>query len=237
VRPVSAIPAEGAPPIKIASRRIIRAPVQKVFQLVSRLEAQPRVTGLWLSADLLDRRPGQLTVHYRGYFGGVPLESVQRATLQPPHGLEFRQTRGGLRALLGRFSLQPAEGGETELTMALEADVGIPMITDAAAQRILATYVERMLDKIKLTAERDLPRPVRRPREEQPAAPPDHAAPDGETALPGEEPVPEEPAPPPAAPAPAPATAAAPAGERKRRRRRRKRRRASPQSPPSSQPL
>jgi hypothetical protein len=208
-----------------------------VFALVSRLDTQPRVTGLWLSADTLERRSNQLAVHYRGYFAGVPLESVQRVTLQPPHRVEFHQTRGGLRSLQGDYTLQPADG-ETELTMTVEADIGIPLITDAAAARVLRSYVERTLDKIKLTAERELPRVVR--RREEPAAPSvtteiepaplpvgDQDAVD-EVVEPTEVAVPEESPPP---PAPAISETSRPAGTKRRRRRRRRRR---PQSPPAS---
>src|SRR5438876_686164 len=80
--------------VRVEGHRIVRAPVQKVFQLISRLDAQPRVTGLWLTADLLDRKSNTVTIHYRGYFGGMPIESIQRATLYPPQRVEFRQTRG-----------------------------------------------------------------------------------------------------------------------------------------------
>jgi len=147
--------------IKVEDTRIIRAPIQKVFQLVSRLEAQPHVTGLWFSADLIDRRQNTATVLYKGYFGGIPLESVQRATLHPPQRVEFKQSRGGLKAFAGRYSLKPIDG-ETELSMQIEAEVGIALITEASAKRVLHSYVERSLQKIKFLAERDLPRPVRR---------------------------------------------------------------------------
>jgi hypothetical protein len=221
-------------PIKVDSRRMIRALAQKVFPIVGHLEGQPRVTGLWLSADVLDRRPGQLTVHYRGYFAGVPLESVQRVTLQPPHRVEFRQTRGGLRALQGLYSLQPVEG-ETELTMTVEADIGIPLIPDAAAARVLRGYVERTLDKIKLTAERELPRVIRRTRGEAPALPADEAAASEEAAVPIE-PVVDTLVPAPAQAPPAAEPAAAQPTERRRRRRRRRRgKRASSQSSRSPQ--
>jgi hypothetical protein len=230
-------------PVKAEGRRVIRAPVQKVFPIIGRLEGQPRVTGLWLSADVLDRRPGQLTVHYRGYFAGVPLESVQRVMLQPPHRVEFRQTRGGLRSLQGDYALEPADG-ETELTMSVEADIGIPLITDAAAARVLRGYVERTLDKIKLTAERELPRVIRR-REEPPApvttgiepAPLSVGDQDGvdevveptEAAVPA---VPEESPP----PAPAIAETSRPPGTKRRRRRRRRRRQPTQPTQPTQSP-
>ena len=69
--------------VRVEGHRLVRAPVHKVFQLISHLEAQPRVTGLWLAADVLERKSNTVTIHYRGYFGGMPIESIQRATLSP----------------------------------------------------------------------------------------------------------------------------------------------------------
>ena len=220
--------------IKVEDTRIIRAPIQKVFQLVSRLEAQPHVTGLWFSADLIDRRQNTATVLYKGYFGGIPLESVQRATLYPPQRVEFKQSRGGLKAFAGRYSLKPIDG-ETELSMQIEAEVGIALITEASARRVLYAYVERSLQKIKFLAERDLPRPVRRVVEDAAqaasatpttAAGPSEPGPQGAVltgeGLPAPDPSATVPSGlPPSAPQ---ATSPGPGSGRRRRRRRRRRR-------------
>ncbi len=206
--------------IKLEGRRIIRAPVQKVFQLVGRLDTASRVTGLWLTVDLLERKSNSLTVHYKGYFAGMPVESVQRATLYPPGRVEFRQTRGGLKVFRGQYQLKPIEE-DTELSLSLEADVGIPLISDEAARRVLSAFIERSLEKFKLTAERELPRVTRRAAEngERRAADVEAVAPPA----PPEGPVPETTAP--MTPAPPPPVAPTPqAGTRKRRRRRRRRR-------------
>ena len=147
--------------VKVEGRRIIRAPVQKVFQLVSRLDAAPRVTGLWFTADLVERKSNSLTVHYHGYFAGIPVESIQRAMLHPPNRIDFRQSRGNLRAFRGQYQLKPIEG-DTEISLTLEAEVGIPLVSDDAARLVLHSFIEHSLEKFKLTAERDLPRVVRK---------------------------------------------------------------------------
>ncbi len=226
--------------VRIEGHRIIRAPVQKVFQLISHLDAQPRVTGLWLAADLVEHKANTLTVHYRGYFGGMPVESIQRATLFPPQRVEFRQTRGGLKAFRGEYVLKSIEG-DTDLTLNVEAEIGIPLISEESARLVLQAFVEHSLQKFKLTAERDLPRVVRRPPEGAPAA---EATP-GET--PAVEPVVAEP---PSAEAPpvqvrpqpqqVPGAAAGGTpgqGKRRRRRRRRRRRGGGPRPTQGSQNL
>lgn len=166
--------------VKVEGRRIIRAPVQKVFQLVSRLDAAPRVTGLWLTADLVERKSNALTVHYRGYFAGLPVESIQRAMLHPPHRIEFRQSRGNLKAFRGQYQLKPVEG-DTEISLTLEAEVGIALVSEEAARLVLHSFIERSLEKFKLTAERDLPRVVRKAANG--AAAKEVARPEGEEAV------------------------------------------------------
>lgn len=206
--------------VKVEGRRIVRAPVQKVFQLISRLDSSPRVTGLWLTADLIDRTPTALTVQYRGYFAGIPVESLQRATLHPPHRIDFRQTRGGLKALRGQYLLKPIDG-DTEISLVLEAEAGIPFITDQAARLVLHAFVERSLEKFRLVAERELPRVTRRAGEGPgpKAVPLPAAAPDAPEA--SEE---HGAAPPEEAAAPATNGQAPPAAQKKHRRRRRRRR-------------
>lgn len=237
-------------PVKVEGRRIIRAPVQKVFQLVSRLEALPRVTGLWLTAEAVERKNNTLTVRYGGYFAGLPVESVQRATLHPPNRIDFRQFRGNLKAFRGQYQFKPIEG-DTEVVLTVEADVGIPLISEEAARLVLHAFVERSLEKFKLTAERDLPRAVARKTADGAAA----REAEGEETEAGEAESAEAEAAAPSAPKPAaaaarngeavsgpaaprpagrrpevpspaagPGTAGQPGGKRRRRRRRRSRR-------------
>lgn len=113
-------------------------------------------------ADVGEKRGAAYVVTLQGYFVGLPCESVQRVLLRPPTSLEFIQIRGTLRAFSGRCTLAGAEEG-TELVYHLEADPGIPMVTDGAARQFLIQFLERMLDRVKLASERKTParRPVR----------------------------------------------------------------------------
>jgi hypothetical protein len=128
-----------------------------------------------------------------------------------------------LKAFRGQYLLKPIEG-DTEVALVLEAEPGIPFISDDAARLVLHAYVERSLEKFKLVAERELPRVVRRPEGAKSVPPPvldaEAAPPEGEPAVEGLAR--------PAAPVPTPATngQAPPAGPKKPRRRRRRRRRS-----------
>ena len=241
--------------LAVEARRIIRASPDRVFAHIGRIESLPRYGApLWMAAEPVEKRRSALVVTLTGYFAGLPVESVLRVSLRSPHAMEFKQVRGTLRALAGQCSLAAVEDG-TEVRYRLEADPGIAMITDAAARQFLVQFVERMLDRVRLAAERKAP--VRR------AARPGAAVPDGPEAAEEDEAdsAPERPTPPVpagveiAAPRAetAPATASPPASDpagatpgvstrqpstpqrpeaARRSRRRRRRRHGRPPAPP-----
>lgn len=234
-------------PVRVETHRRIRVPQQRVFQLLSRVEGLPRYADLWLAADVLERSGGQVVAEFRGYFGGLPIDSVQRVSLRPPARMEFRQVRGTLKALRGEFVVE-ADGGGSRLTARMEVDAGIPMLLEEAVRRVLTTALERMVTKVRDAAERDLPRLIPR-RPAAPAALPaaEPAAPQSPARLevpveelpgevaPVEGPPVETAAPPTGAAPPAPARVAPPAksGARPGRRRRRRRHRRGPPGPPT----
>jgi hypothetical protein len=145
--------------------------MQRVWHVLSRLEAHPRYVTLWFAADVLERSPASALVEFRGFFGGLPLTSVQRLTLKAPARMEFRQVRGELRDLTGAYLLKDVEG-DTDLVCQLAVDAGIPLFTDASVQQILISHIDGTLSRIKAVAERDLVRLVpRRSRLTDAAAP------------------------------------------------------------------
>lgn len=107
-------------------------------------------------AEPVEKRRSAHVITLTGYLIGLPVESVLRIALRPPYAMEFKQVRGTLRALCGNCVLASVEDG-TEVRYRLEADPGIPMISDEAARQFLTQFVERMLDRIKLAAERKAP--------------------------------------------------------------------------------
>lgn len=136
---------------------MIRASPERVFAHIAHPEHLPRYAApLWMSADLGEKRGGVQVVSLRGYFAGLPVESVQRIIIRPPSSAEFSQIYGTLRALSGRYTLRSLEDG-TEVVCRLEADPGITMISDDTAQQFLRQFLERMLDRLKLAAERKAP--------------------------------------------------------------------------------
>ncbi len=149
--------------VRLTGHRLIRAPVQRVWHLLSRPEIHPRYTKMWMAADVLERSQTGALVEFRGFFGGLPIVSVQRLTLKPPWRLEFRQVRGELRDLSGAYVLKDVEG-ETDLSCDIVVDAGIALFSDTAVEQILAGHTEGTLGRIKTTAERDLVRIGRRSR-------------------------------------------------------------------------
>ncbi|MDR7533465.1 MAG: SRPBCC family protein [Armatimonadota bacterium] len=248
--------------VGVEGHRRIRAPVQRVWQLLARLESLPRYSSLWMAADVLERSGTTALVEFRGFLGGLPVTSLQRVTLRAPSRLEFRQVRGELLQLSGSITLREADG-ETDVRYQIAVEPGIPLFTEASVLQILAAHTDVLLARLKAAAERDLVRVVVRRRAGAPAAgalaglEPEAEADDEETD--------QAPAAPEAATAAgdqeadragaaqmagapadaAQATAPAPSGEgtprgpgdqRRRRRRRRRRRHAPPRQPAGPQP-
>jgi hypothetical protein len=148
--------------IRAEGHRLIHAPLHRVWQVLSRLESHPRYTNLWLTADLLERSQASAVVEFRGFFGGLPITSVQRMALRPPGRIEFRQVRGTLRALSGAYVLSDA-GGETDLEARIAVDPGIVFFSEPSVRQILVAHIDGTLAKVKASAERDLVRvPPRR---------------------------------------------------------------------------
>jgi hypothetical protein len=136
---------------------MVRASPDRVFAHIGRVDYLPRYGApLWMSAEPVEKRRSAHLVTLNGYLIGLPVESVLRINVRPPQAMEFKQVRGTLRALSGHCSLQGV-GDATEVRYRLEADPGIPMISDEAARQFLVQFVERMLDRIKLAAERKAP--------------------------------------------------------------------------------
>ncbi|MDI6771336.1 MAG: SRPBCC family protein [bacterium] len=225
--------------IRAEGHRVIRASVQRVWQLLSRLESHPRFTGIWMAAHLIDRSPAAPLVEFRGFFGGLPVASVQRFSLKPPGRIEFRQVRGTFLELTGAYTMRDADG-ETDLVAQLAVDPGIVLFSEAAVRQVLAGHIEGTLVRIKTSAERDLARPSPRRVRSPAAGGPAMVEEAGAGIMPEVEEEPEGAVEPPAASvasvasvAPAAPSAARPADVRGRRRRRRRRHKAGGQPPPA----
>ncbi|HET8678875.1 MAG TPA: SRPBCC family protein [bacterium] len=143
--------------VSVEGHRLIRAPLQRVWHLLSRLESHPRYVTLWMAADVHERSPTSALVEFRGFFGGLPIASAQRITLRPPTRLEFRQVRGELRELTGAYVLKEVDG-ETDVSIQLSIDADILLFPDASVQQIIVGHIDGTLGRIKASAERDLVR-------------------------------------------------------------------------------
>jgi len=219
--------------------------VQRVWQLLSRLESHPRFTNIWMAAHLIDRSPAAPLVEFRGFFGGLPVASVQRFSLKPPGRIEFRQVRGTFLELAGAYIIRDVDG-ETDLVVQLAVDPGIALFSEAAVRQVLAGHIEGVLVRIKSSAERDLARPSprrgRSPAAGAPAvveeagagdAPEVEEEPEGNVEPEGDVEPPAASVAPAASTAPAAPSAARPADVKGRRRRRRRRHKARGQPPPA----
>jgi len=136
---------------------VVRASTEHVFNHLVPPDQMARYGApLWMVADPVEKRGASQVVGLRGYFIGLPAESILRVALRPPSSLEFTQILGTLRAFSGRCTLRAVEDG-TEVLYRLEVDPGIPMVSEDAARQFLVQFIERMLDRVKLASERKSP--------------------------------------------------------------------------------
>lgn len=196
--------------MRATGQRLLRVPANAAYGMASRLEHLPRWSDLWMRADSVEKRGNRQVVRLRGFLAGLPVESVVRAEMEPGRAVRWRQAHGTLLHYAAQFEVSSAEEG-TVVRYTVELDPGIAMLDEEAAHRVAVQEVERTLDRMKWSAERELVAEEVRLMKVRP----------GQEAKAAEPPAP----PPPAAPAPEP-EAAAP--RRRRRRRRRGRSGASP---------
>ncbi len=178
-------------------------PLSAAYGMASRLEHLPRWSDLWMASDPVEKRAPRGTFRLRGFLAGIPVESVVRAELESGRTVRWRQAHGTLLHYAAQFETSPTEEG-TLVRYHVELDPGIDMLDAVALRRVVVQEVERTLDRMKWSAERErVAEEVRlmkaRPASEPPAQPS---------------------SPPPPQPAPAAQAEQAPASRRRRRRRR-----------------
>jgi len=195
--------------VRATGQRLLRVPANAAYGMASRLEHLPRWSDLWMRADSVEKRGNRQVVRLRGFLAGLPVESVVRAEMEPGQAVRWRQAHGTLLHYAAQFEVSSAEEG-TVVRYTVELDPGIAMLDQEAAHRVAVQEVERTLDRMKWSAERELVAEEVRLMKARPAPETTVSAPAAEPATATTEPpTPEEPA-------------AQPAKRRRRRRRRRK---------------
>ncbi len=139
----------------VTGHRLLRVPLAAAYGMASRLEHLPRWSDLWMRADTVEKRAGRWVLRLRGFLAGLPVESVVRAQLEPGRSVRWRQSHGTLLHYAAQFEVESEEEG-TRLRYTVELDPGIGMLDDASAQRVAVQEVERTLDRMKWSAEREL---------------------------------------------------------------------------------
>ncbi len=141
--------------MRASGQRLLRVPTSAAYGMASRLEHLPRWSDLWMRADVLDKRGNQQVLRLRGFLAGLPVESVVRAEVEPGRLVRWRQAHGTLLHYAAQFEVSPGEEG-TVVRYTVELDPGISMLDQEAGHRVTVQEVERTLDRIKWSAEREL---------------------------------------------------------------------------------
>jgi len=141
--------------VRATGQRLLRVPANAAYGMASRLEHLPRWSDLWMRADALDKRGNRQVLRLRGFLAGLPVESVVRAELEPGRLVRWRQAHGTLLHYAAQLEVSPGEEG-TVVRYTVELDPGIAMLDQEAGHRVAVQEVERTLDRMKWSAEREL---------------------------------------------------------------------------------
>ncbi len=143
--------------VQATGHRLLRAQPASAYGMASRLEHLPRWSDLWMRADTVERRGNRWVLRLRGFVAGLPAESVVRAELEPGRWVQWRQAHGTFLHYAAWFEVAPAEGGEgTVVRYTVELDPGVALLDEASTRRVVVQEVERTLDRMKWSAEREL---------------------------------------------------------------------------------
>jgi coenzyme Q-binding protein COQ10 len=136
-----------------ATRSIdIKAPVEKVFRIISDYERYPEFLPEVKRVSTSDRSGNRVKVHYE-------VEVIKRIkyTLElseePPHRVRWSFVEGELmRDNHGSWSLEAAGPEQTRATYSIEMALG-PLVPKAIVKALVETSLPKMLDAFKKRAE------------------------------------------------------------------------------------
>lgn len=139
----------------------IAAPPERCFAIAADVERAPEWQGAMRSAEALehgtDGRPLLVQTRIDALVAGVTL--VLRFAYDEPHGMTWSRERGDLKGLEGSWRFEPAAGGGTLATYALDIRLNRALallrkgVRGPAEARVRSLLTDRPLEGLKREAE------------------------------------------------------------------------------------
>jgi hypothetical protein len=140
----------------------IAAPPERCFAIAADVEGAPAWQGAMRSAKALehgpDGRPVLVETRIDALVAGVTL--VLRFAYDEPHGMTWEREHGDLKGLQGSWRFEPAPGGLTLATYALDIRLNRALallrkgVRGPAEARVRSLLTDRPLEGLKREAER-----------------------------------------------------------------------------------
>ncbi len=134
---------------KVEVSKVVAAPVEAVFSVLSDLTVCPRFMPNVRSVERLEKGEGWDVTAWVAEMQGRVFKWQERDEYDPANRrVTFRQVKGDLKRFEGEWRCEPAEGG-TRVTHAVEFDIGIPALAPLlhpVAALFYRRNIEQMLD-------------------------------------------------------------------------------------------
>lgn len=141
---------------RVEVSKVVRAPRERVYALVRRMEDYPRFMKDVLSVRVLEQGGGWQVTEWVTQLEGRRIRWTERDEFDDPAcRIRYRQVEGDLKQFEGEWILEEVPEG-TRVTLTVDFDLGIPMfaaLLHPIAKVKLRENVEAMLEGIRAEAE------------------------------------------------------------------------------------
>jgi ribosome-associated toxin RatA of RatAB toxin-antitoxin module len=128
---------------------VLDAPIESVWELICDLDAYPRIMEPVRSITVLESGKDWSIAEWEVELKGSILRWTEREDRHPrDYRVVYEQVDGDLEVLQGHWQLREVGGGNTEATLEIEFEIGIPMLRDMLnpiAERALRDNARIML--------------------------------------------------------------------------------------------
>ncbi|MGA7732799.1 MAG: aromatase/cyclase [Chloroflexia bacterium] len=110
---------------------IMQAPVDMVWEVVNDVEAYPRLMEHVRSLKVLEHGPNYRHLAWEVDLKGCVMSWVEREEIDHErYRIDYRQIEGDLAEFEGYWQLEPLTADTCRATLAVQFDIGIPMLSE-----------------------------------------------------------------------------------------------------------
>jgi ribosome-associated toxin RatA of RatAB toxin-antitoxin module len=128
---------------------VMPVPLERAWELITRLESYAGVMDHVRSMEVLERGPDHRVSAWEVDLKGCVMRWVEHETFDlAKHRIEYRQLEGDLAQFEGYWQLDPVTEETTRVVLAVRFDIGVPMLTemlDPIAEKAIADNSRAML--------------------------------------------------------------------------------------------